>query len=316
MIEQIQGVSFMEITFLGTGAGIPSKNRNVSAIIFNMLQHNHLWLFDCGEATQHQVLHTPIKPRKLNKIFITHLHGDHIFGLPGLLSSRSFQGGDDTLTIYGPKGIKQFVQTSLTVSETHLAYPIEYVEIENEGKVFEDEHFIVDTVSLDHNIKCFGYRITEKDKLGELMVDKLKEKGIKPGPIYREIKENERTVLPNGEVIERKDFVGPPKKGRTISIIGDTRYIPELEQFVRSSEVLIHEATFDAKMNDLARDYYHSTTEQAATLAKNSDVKALILTHISSRYQEKDYHQLLEEAKRIFPNTMLAHDFFTYQVEG
>lgn len=306
----------MEILFLGTGAGIPSKQRNVSAIIFNMLQHNHLWLFDCGEATQHQILHTSIKPRKLNKIFITHLHGDHIFGLPGLLSSRSFQGGTDTLTIYGPTGVKQFVETSLQVSESHLAYPIEYVEFEEEGNVFEDEYFIVDTVLLDHNIKSFGYRIKEKDKLGELNVQKLKEKGIKPGPIYREIKENEKTVLPNGEIIERKDFLGPPKKGRTISIIGDTRYIPELESFIRGCDVLIHEATFDALMKDLAKDYYHSTTEQAATLAKNSDVKALILTHISSRYQEKDFHQLLQEAKSIFSNTMLAHDFFTYKVEG
>lgn len=306
----------MEITFLGTGAGIPSKNRNVSAIILNMLQNNHLWLFDCGEATQHQVLHTSIKPRKLNKIFITHLHGDHIFGLPGLLSSRSFQGGNESLTIYGPKGIKQFVQTSLHISETHLAYRIEYVEIEKEGTIFEDDHFIVDTILLDHNIQCYGYRIIEKDKLGELNVAKLKAKGIQPGPIYRQIKENDQTVLPNGEVIKREDYLGPPKKGRIISIIGDTRYIPNLIEFVRGSDVLIHEATFDAKKAVLAKDYYHSTTEQAATLAKQSDVKMLILTHISSRYQDESVGQLLEEAKRIFPNSVLAYDFFSYEVKG
>src|SRR5690625_4188181 len=167
-------------------------------------ENNHMWLFDCGEATQHQILHTSLKPRKINKIFITHLHGDHIFGLPGLLSSRSFLGGDDLLTVYGLKGIKQFVETSLIVSETHVKYPIEFVEIEKEGRVCEDDHFIVDAVTLDHNILSFGYRITEKDKLGELNVQKLKEMGIKPGPIYRTIKENERTTLPSGEVIERK----------------------------------------------------------------------------------------------------------------
>src|SRR5690625_4101469 len=119
----------MEITFLGTGAGMPSKERNVSAIMLNLLQErNSLWLFDCGEATQHQILQTKIKPRKIEKIFISHLHGDHVFGLPGLLSSRSFQGGEEPLTIYGPTGIKQFIHTCLQISETHLRYNIDVVE--------------------------------------------------------------------------------------------------------------------------------------------------------------------------------------------
>src|SRR5690625_4881951 len=150
----------MKIKFLGTGAGIPSKERNVTSILLDLTQEiNKLWLFDCGEATQHQILHTSIKPRKMNKIFITHLHGDHIFGLPGMLSSRSFLGGTDPLTIFGPKGIEQFVETSLSISQTHLSYPIHYIELEESGKVFEDDSFIVDCVQLDHNIKSYGYRI-------------------------------------------------------------------------------------------------------------------------------------------------------------
>src|SRR5699024_1158172 len=144
----------MKIGFLGTGAGIPSKERNVTSIILDLTQEiNKSWLFDCGEGTQHQILHTSIKPRKLNKIFITHLHGDHIFGLPGILRSRSFLGGNDLLTIYGPQGIKQFVETALSISQSHLSYPIKYVELKNGGKVFEDDSFIVDYIVLDHNIK-------------------------------------------------------------------------------------------------------------------------------------------------------------------
>ncbi|MEZ0116053.1 UNVERIFIED_ORG: ribonuclease Z [Heyndrickxia coagulans] len=129
----------MEILFLGTGAGVPAKARNVTSIALKLLEErNAIWLFDCGEATQHQILHTAIKPRKVEKIFITHLHGDHIFGLPGFLGSRSFQGGDGPLTVYGPKGIKAFVEVSLKVSETRLKYPLEIIEIE-EGTVFEDD---------------------------------------------------------------------------------------------------------------------------------------------------------------------------------
>src|SRR5699024_2373757 len=146
-----QGGFFMELIFLGTGAGLPSKERNVSAIALSLLQEiNSIWLFDCGEATQHQILHTSIKPRKINKIFITHLHGDHIFGLPGLLGSRSFQDGE-ALTIYGPKGIKNFVETSLEVSATHLTYPL-YIEEITEGIIFENNHFTVTAAQLEHGV--------------------------------------------------------------------------------------------------------------------------------------------------------------------
>src|SRR5690625_4162941 len=246
----------MELKFLGTGAGVPSKNRNVSSIALSLLQEiNSVWLFDCGEATQHQILHTTIKPRKINNIFITHLHGDHIFGLPGFLSSRSFLGGNDLLTIYGPKGIKQYVDTTLDLSQSHLSYPIQFVELTDGGKVLEDDSFIVHSVLLDHNIKSFGDRITEKDKLGELNVKKLQECGIMPGPLYRQIKEKEQTQLADGTIIYRKDFVGQPKKGKIISIFGDTRHVPQHVSFIEGSDVLVHEATFDASKQSLAKEY-------------------------------------------------------------
>lgn len=203
----------MEFVFLGTGAGVPSKGRNVSAIALQLLEERgQTWLFDCGEATQHQILHTSVRPRRIEKIFITHLHGDHIFGLPGLLGSRSFQGGTTPLTVYGPKGIKQFIEVALSVSTTHVKYPLEIVEITEEGTVFEDNEFHVETKRLSHGIECFGYRIIEKDIQGALLVDKLLEMGVKPGPLFKRLKDGEVVELENGAILNGKDFIGPPQK--------------------------------------------------------------------------------------------------------
>lgn len=299
----------MKIKFLGTGAGLPSKERNVSAVALDLLQERgSIWLFDCGEGTQHQVLHTTIRPRRIEKIFITHMHGDHLYGLPGLLSSRSFQDGETPVTLYGPKGLEEYVQMCLKLSGTNLAYPIYYKTVE-EGVIFEDEQFKIHCIELDHGIISFGYRIEEKDLPGQLLVDKLKKQGIKPGPIYNQIKTNEITTLENGTVIKRSDYVGEKKPGRIISFLGDTRYFNGLSNFVMNSDVLVCEATFQAEDHQLAKSYYHTTTEQAAHLALISQVKQLLLTHISSRYQGKDQHQQLEsEAQRLFPNSQLASD--------
>ncbi|RKQ37728.1 ribonuclease Z [Oceanobacillus halophilus] len=305
----------MELLFLGTGAGIPSKERNVTAIALSLLQEiNSIWLFDCGEATQHQILHTSIKPRKVNKIFITHLHGDHIFGLPGFLSSRSFQGGNEELIIYGPKGIKDYVKTSLELSASHLTYPLSFVEVE-EGQIVDEEHFEVHARKLDHGIDSYGYRIIEKNKPGELLVSKLVEMNVMPGPIYKQIKENSMVTLEDGTIIYRENFIGPEKKGRIVTILGDTRYQKEHQEFVADSDVLVHEATFEHEKANLAYEYFHSTTTQAATLANNSNVIRLILTHISSRYQKDNNQKLLEEAKKIFPNTSVATDFTNIIIE-
>ncbi|MGM8365070.1 ribonuclease Z [Virgibacillus sp. W0181] len=304
----------MEITFLGTGAGVPSKQRNVSSLALSLLQEiNSVWLFDCGEGTQHQLLHTHVKPSKINKVFITHLHGDHLFGLPGFLSSRSFLGGDDLLTVYGPPGIKTYIETSLGLSDTHTSYPMNVIELSDEI-VFENDYFIVYCKELDHRIQSFGFRIVEKDKRGSLLVERLKKAGIPPGPIYTEIKNKEEVTLPNGQKLNTSPFHGPTKKGRIITILGDTRYSNNHESFVQQSDLLIHEATFSKTKADLARKYFHSTTTEAAQLAKDSHVKKLVLNHVSSRYQQKDFSVLLEEARTLFPNTILAHDFLTVEI--
>ncbi|MDQ0231882.1 ribonuclease Z [Metabacillus malikii] len=306
----------MKVMFLGTGAGMPAKARNVTSIALQLLEERQtIWLFDCGEATQHQILHTSIKPRKIEKIFITHLHGDHIYGLPGLISSRSFLGGsNDTVTVYGPKGVEEFVQTSLLISKSHLTYNIQFVEC-TDGVLFEDEQFKVIAKKLDHGIDSYGYRVVEKDLPGALLIEKLKELPIRPGPIYQKIKNGEQVMLDDGTYINGQDFLGPSQKGRIITILGDTRYTTSSVELAKNADLLIHEATFAAGDESLASDYYHSTTKQAATIAKLADVKKLLLTHISSRYQTEDeIKQLEREAKSVFFNSEIAADFIEVDI--
>jgi ribonuclease Z len=304
-----QGGVILDIFFLGTGAGIPAKLRNVTSIALKLLEERgSIWLFDAGEATQHQILHTSIKPRRIEKIFITHLHGDHIYGLPGLLASRSFQGGESEVTVYGPKGLKEYIMISLSVSQTYLKYPLKIVEIE-EGVIFEDEQFIVEARLLDHGIPSYGYRIVEKNRPGTLLADKLVEAGVQPGPIFRKIKGGETVTLEDGTVIVPSDFLGPAQKGRIITILGDTRYCENAISLARDSDLLIHEATFSKGEEKLAFDYFHSTTHQAAEVANLAGSKQLCLTHISSRYDRQDWQELVTEAREVFANTDIAEDF-------
>ncbi|MDN6640229.1 MAG: ribonuclease Z [Tetragenococcus sp.] len=302
----------MELEFLGTGAGLPAKHRNVTSIALRLLaERNAIWLFDCGEGTQMQILNTTIKPRKIEKIFISHLHGDHIFGLPGLITSRSNQAGDKPLEIYGPEGLEEFVRTSLKISKTHLNYSLKFIEITSEEEtLFEDDQFVVTCKKLDHGIASFGFRVAEKDHKGELQVEKLKALGIKPGPIYGKLKQGANVTLADGRTIAGSDFVGQDKKGRVVTILGDTRYTPNTITLAENADVLVHESTFNKHEAKLAKAYYHSTTHQAATAAQKAQVKQLILTHISARYLGKDATELEKEAQEVFPNTTIAKDFY------
>jgi len=305
----------MELEFLGTGAGVPAKHRNVTSIALKLLdERNAVWLFDCGEGTQMQILHTTIRPRKIEKIFLTHLHGDHIFGLPGLISSRSFQGGTEPLEIYGPAGTEDFIRTALRISRTRLSYPLKFIEIDEEGLLFKDHQFEVSCKKLDHGIDSYGYRVVEADHQGELKVEELTALGIQPGPIYGQIKKGENVILADGRKIIGKEFVGRPKKGRIVTILGDTRYHIHSVELAKNADVLIHESTFKKGEEKMARDYYHSTTHQAAQVAKEAKVKQLILTHISARYLAKDILHLQSEAQEIFPQVKVAKDFYVVPI--
>lgn len=302
----------MQIEFLGTGAGSPGKFRNVSSLALRLLDEiNSVWLFDVGEGTQHQILRSTIRPRKIDKIFISHLHGDHIFGLPGLLSSRSFQGGDEPLDIYGPKGIKEYVEVSLKVSSSHLTYKLRFHELtsQNNGLIFEDKKFSVYTAPLDHGILSMGYRVVEHDHPGELMVDKLTELHIPSGPVYGRLKKGEVVTLDDGRVIDGKQMIGPAQPGRVVTIIGDTRKTENAIKLAQNADVLVHESTLGKGEGKLARSHYHSTNIQAAQVAKKANAKKLLLNHISARYTGKSAYELEKQAKAVFPNTKVVKDF-------
>ncbi|GAA0354500.1 ribonuclease Z [Alkalibacterium iburiense] len=305
----------MELLFLGTGSGVPAKYRNVSSIALKLLdERNSVWLFDCGEATQHQILKTTIKPRKIDKIFITHLHGDHIFGLPGLLSSRAFQGGDTPVTIYGPKGIKQYVTMSLKLSQSHFKYAIRFEEFSNDTTLLEDDQFIVTTKKLKHGIPSFGFRIQEKDREGELNAEKLRELGVPFGPLFGQLKKGETVTLDNGLELNGKDFIGPKQKGRIITILGDTVKHPNSVELAQDADVLVHESTFSGEEQELAKNYNHSTNIDAAQTAKEANVSQLLLTHISARYLFAESKEIERKAQQVFQNTQLMHDFSVVDV--
>ena len=300
----------MELQFLGTGAGQPSKKRNVSSIALKMLDEiNEIWLFDVGEATQHQILRTNIRLRKVTKIFISHNHGDHIFGLPGLLATRSFQGDVGPITIYGPAGLEEFVRTALKVSRTKISYPIKFVVLEEGGQIFQGNGFRVYAEKLAHRVPSFGYRVVEDNRPGELLMDKLAQYNVPNGPLLGKLKNGEKITLDNGTILDGKDFLGPNKAGRVVTIVYDTRATPTIAQLAQNADVLVHESTFAGNEANLAHSYYHSTAVEAAKIARDNGVKRLFLNHISARYLGAKAKKLENQAQKIFPNTRLANDF-------
>jgi ribonuclease Z len=304
----------MKFHFLGTGAGVPSRQRNVSSLAVVFPEHGgQTWLFDCGEATQHRILESPVKLNKCTRIFITHLHGDHLFGLPGLLASRSFQDAQTPLILYGPPGLQPYLEVALGVSQTFLRYPAELIEVEH-GQQIIDEHFVITVGLLDHGVPSFGFRVEERCRPGELDVRRLRELGVPPGPVYKELKKGKTVRLDDGRILNGADFVGPPKPGRIFTVLGDTRPCVTALELARGSDLLIHESTYRAGQENLAITYFHSTCTQAAEIAREAGVRHLILTHISPRFDEQGAAELLEEARSIFPNTSLARDGWVYEL--
>jgi len=300
----------MELIFLGTSAGVPTRSRNVTAILLDLQHPTHagLWLFDCGEGTQHQLLHTAYHPGKLDKIFITHLHGDHLFGLPGLLCSRSMAGNARPLTIYGPKGIQAFVETTLRLSGSWTDYPLEVIEIA-EGVVFQDARFTVTAQPLNHPVECYGYRVEEHDKPGALDAAALIADGIKPGPLFQQLKNGETVTLDDGSVVNGQAYLAAPVPGKKVAIFGDTAPCPEALLLAHNVDLLVHEATLETAMEEKANSRGHSSTRQAATLARDAGVQKLIVTHVSSRYDAQGCAALLAECQEVFKECELAHDF-------
>lgn len=309
----------MRITFLGTSSGTPSRTRNVTSIALQLVQQGVLWLFDCGEGTQHQILRSPLRPSQLERIFFTHMHGDHVFGVMGLLASRSLTaGGTTTVTLYGPPALEDYVRCTLETSSTNLGYPLSFVPVTTPGQIYEDENLRVVCAPLKHRIKAWGYAVIEKDQPGHFQAEKAKALGLPPGPLYGRLKNGETITLPDGRIINGAGLVGPTRAGRKVVYCSDTIYTPNAVELARNADVLIHEATYMQEDVDLAERGLHSTATMAARVAKEANVKTLILTHFSPRYEAEGgnrLNEMLAEAQAIFPNTLLAHDLWSYEVK-
>ncbi|MBS0877579.1 MULTISPECIES: ribonuclease Z [unclassified Tatumella] len=302
----------MYLTFLGTCAGTPSLQRNVTAIALTLPAAGD-WLFDCGEATQHQYMRSALKPGKLEKIFITHLHGDHIFGLPGLLTSRSMSSISQPLTVYGPAGIRAFIDNALSLSGSWVSFPLEIIEID-EGVIFDDGGYRVTAFPLSHVVPCFGYRIEQYDKPGYLDAARLKAEGIPSGPWFQQLKQGATITLPDGRHVAGRDYLGPAIKGKSVAIFGDTAPSAAGRLLAENVDVMVHETTLEAAMAEKANSRGHSTTVQAACTARDAGAKRLIATHFSSRYGTGDMPRLLAECQSVFPATELAYDFAVFEI--
>lgn len=306
----------MQITFLGTSSGVPTRSRNVSSVALRLPQRAELWLFDCGEGTQHQILQSDLKISQLTRIFITHMHGDHIFGLMGLLATCGLAGNPQRIDIYGPPKLDDYLKACSRYSQTHLSYPLQ-VHTVQPGVVYEDDEFTISCERLEHRVPALGYRVAEKDRPGRFDVEKAKALQIPPGRVYGQLKRGETVTLNDGRLIHGADLCGPTEEGRKIAYCTDTIYSEGAVSLAQDADVLIHEATFSHQDAELAFQRLHSTSTMAAQVALAAQVKLLIMTHFSPRYapgNDIELKDLLEEARAIFPNTKMAYDFMTYEV--
>ncbi len=307
----------MEITFLGTSSGVPTRSRNVSSIALRLPQRAEVWLFDCGEGTQHQLLRSDVKISQLTRIFITHLHGDHIFGLMGLLASCGLAGVGQSIELYGPPGLADYLKACSKYSHTHLANRIQVNTIQSDGVLYEDEEFQVSCGLLKHRIPAYGYRVEEKDRPGRFRVEEAQSLGIPSGPLYGKLKKGETVTLPDGRRIRGSDLCDPMEPGRKFAYCTDTVFCEGAIALAQGVDLLVHEATFAHQDAEMAFERLHSTSTMAAQVALLAGVKQLIMTHFSPRYAPGNPLQLddlLAEAQSIFPATMLAKDFFCYEI--
>ena len=296
---------------------MPTRARNVSCVALRPPQRAEVWLFDCGEGTQHQLLRSDLNISQVSRIFITHMHGDHMLGLMGLLATCGMTAHARAIDIYGPRPLGDYVREVSRRTQFQTNYPLGVQEV-SEGLIFEDEEFVVTCAPLKHRLPAFGFRVTEKDRPGHFDVEKARELGIPSGPLYGRLKRGERVTLPDGRTFDGADFCGPAQRGRTVVYCTDTTYCRSAVELARDADLLIHEATFAETDEPLAVRSTHSTARMAARVASEAGVRALVLTHFSPRYfpgNETGPEDLLREARSVFPATELAHDFLSIDVE-
>ncbi|OIO41004.1 ribonuclease Z [Candidatus Pacearchaeota archaeon CG_4_10_14_0_2_um_filter_05_32_18] len=296
----------VEVVFLGTGSAVPTVKRNHPGILLKYKTESIL--FDCGEGIQRQFRIAKENPCKLTRLFITHWHGDHVLGIPGLFQTLALNGYDKTLEVYGPKGTKIYVSKilSLFANVNKIKFNIKEV---SSGKIIDSEDFFVESFMMEHNTHCLAYRFVEKDKL---RIDKKKLEKLKVGhdPKLALIKKGKDITI-NGKKIRAKDITYL-EKGKKIGIVLDTRENKNIYKVAKDCDLFICESTF-INESDIAKKYFHLTAEQSAKISKKSKVGKLALMHLSQRYEKKE-NEVLNIARGIFKNTELARDFMRFEI--
>ena len=296
----------IKVTFLGTSYNIPTAKRNHTSIFLNYKGENIL--VDCGEGTQRQFRKAKLNPCKLTRILITHIHGDHILGLPGLMQTLSLSNYNKTLFIYGPKGIKLFIERMMKAFIFELNYNVKVLEVQ--GKFFENEDFYLEAKRVVHGVPCNAYSFNEKSKL-RIDKTKIKKSGLPSSELMGKLKLGKNVVYKGKKYLAKNlTFM---QKGKKISFVLDALFDKKIISFVKESDLLICEATFHSEIKEDAKKKKHLTAEQAGEIAKKSKSKKLLLTHISQRY-ENDLPKLLKDARKKFKNTSIVHDFESFEI--
>jgi ribonuclease Z len=294
-----------EVIFLGTSAAVPSSSRNHASIALKYF--NEILLFDCGEGTQRQLIRSGTSYMKIDMIFISHFHGDHFLGLPGLFQTMALAERSEPLSIYGPRGIEELLETMIKICRTDLSYEIIPREMKN-GVVFESDLYTVKAVRVDHSALTFG-TVFEEMRGREFVLEKALELGLKPGPNFSKLKKGEEIKF-NGRTITPDDVLGDEKPCKKLVYSSDTRPCKNIKDVSKDS-FLIHDSTYDDSLSDQAKEATHSTCVEAARIAKEAGARNLFLTHISPRY--KDVSILLDQAKAEFKDTEVARDFLRFK---
>lgn len=300
----------LRVIFLGTAGSVPTPKRSLPAILVQ--RKGEQLMFDCGEGVQRQMMKAKTGFHKKMKVFVSHMHGDHVLGLPGLLQTMALLDRERKLEVYGPSGIKRFIEAIKETVQFVLTFPVEIHEIEEAGVVCEEEEYTVKTVWANHAIPSLAYALEEKPRPGRFYPEKAEALGVPEGPLWSKLQGGQNINLPDERVIKPEQVVGPPRPGRKIVYTGDTRPFRGFLKFAAGADLLVHDATLDDELAERAAEDGHSTPCQAAENARKAKVKQLALTHISARYD--DTSVLLEQGRRIFKNTRVAEDFMKIEI--
>jgi len=300
----------LKVIFLGTAGSVPTSRRSLPAILVK--RKGEQLLFDCGEGVQRQMVMAGASFHKATKVFITHMHGDHVLGLPGLMQTMALHGREKPLEVYGLSEIKRFIECVRKTVQFGLTFSIEAHEICEAGVVCETPEYTVQAVWANHVTPSLAYALVEKPRPGKFYPERAKALGVPEGPLWGQLQRGKPVKLPDGRTVKPEDVLGPPRRGRKIVYTGDTRPFEGLAEFAADADLLIHDATLGDELAERAYEDGHSTPSQAAETAKKARVKRLVLTHISARYE--DAAPLLKQARKIFKNTIVAEDLLSVEV--